>query len=144
MLAEKKHIVHILGCGLVPKVAEDLDIGRDAGDLSASDPSAHKNVGRIAKRTTARPRLNAPTELVESNGVEVELTPAVIAHDEPDAQLQVTALPELAEAPGLYARTLRNSACNALSAATCSALSSSRILRCEGIPAQEHAGSAAR
>jgi len=89
MLAEKKNVVCILGSGFVAEVAEDLHFGGDAGDVSAIDLAAHKTFGWIAKRSTARLRLNAPALLVEGHRVEVKLRPGVVTHDESDRKMVI-------------------------------------------------------
>ena len=62
-----KDVSGVLACGLVPQVAEHLHWCRDAGNRHAAHLARDKALGRVAKRPTARLRLNPSALFVEGD-----------------------------------------------------------------------------
>src|SRR5262245_11678058 len=79
--AEPKDVVSVLLGGRVAEVAKHLHRGRDARNRDSTHLSDDEALGRVAKGTTARLRLNPATLRVEGDGVEVELLAVAAEHE---------------------------------------------------------------
>jgi len=83
---ELEDVLGVLACRLVPKVTEHLHWCRDARNRDAAHLTRDEALGRIAKRPTARLRLNPASLRVEGDRVEVELL-AIAPKHEPNREM---------------------------------------------------------